>query len=321
MKDIVVIYHRADFDGIFCREIARKFLGDTAEYIGWDYGDPLVEVHSGCETLYVLDLSPECVAGMVACGGLVHPEAQKLVWIDHHKSTIEKFPGGVPGYRIDGVAACRLAWEWFKVELTPGLRLATKDAFVNRTLDEPYAVRLAGEYDIWDKRDPDAEVFQFGLQSMELKPLTWELLLGENSYDHAQNMCGWGRLCQQYQQRTDAEILPRGFLVEFEGLKFLALNTARCNSLSFAAKDVPETGHDALMGFYWTGTATSVSLYHARHRTDLDLSAIAVKYGGGGHRGACGFSLQSPAPEAPHLPFMYLIELAFPAGEKIPNGK
>lgn len=35
----VVIYHRADFDGLFCREIARKFLGDQAEYIGWDYGD------------------------------------------------------------------------------------------------------------------------------------------------------------------------------------------------------------------------------------------------------------------------------------------
>ena len=33
-----VIHHSADFDGIFCREIARKFLPD-AELIGWDFGD------------------------------------------------------------------------------------------------------------------------------------------------------------------------------------------------------------------------------------------------------------------------------------------
>lgn len=33
-----------------------------------------------------------------------------------------------------------------------------------------------------------------------------------------------------------------------------------------------------------------VSLYHSPHENkDYDLSKIAVKYGGGGHRGACGF--------------------------------
>ena len=43
------------------------------------------------------------------------------------------------------------------------------------------------------------------------------------------------------------------------------------------------------MGFNYDGKGWNFSLYHAKHRTDLDLSAIAVKYGGGGHRGACGF--------------------------------
>ena len=35
---ITVIYHSADYDGIFCREIAHKFLPD-AELIGWNFGD------------------------------------------------------------------------------------------------------------------------------------------------------------------------------------------------------------------------------------------------------------------------------------------
>jgi nanoRNase/pAp phosphatase (c-di-AMP/oligoRNAs hydrolase) len=60
-----------------------------------------------------------------------------------------------------------------------------------------------------------------------------------------------------------------------------------------ASKDIPQTGHDALMGFYYNGNGWTFSLYHAKHRTDLDLSAIAVKYGGGGHRGACGFTTKS----------------------------
>lgn len=100
MSKIVVIYHKADFDGIFCREIARKFL-PAAELIGWDYGDPEPEVGPE-DALYILDLS---VPGLMK-----HPS---LVWIDHHKSAIDKYPATIRGYRIDGVAACRLAWQWF----------------------------------------------------------------------------------------------------------------------------------------------------------------------------------------------------------------
>jgi hypothetical protein len=105
-------------------------------------------------------------------------------------------------------------------------------------------------------------------------------------------MLAEGKMLQTYQQRNDAGMMHRSFMVEFEGLKFLALTTARCNSLTFASKDVPETGHDALMGFYFTGQKWSVSLYHAKHKTGIDLSQIAVKYGGGGHRGACGFQVE-----------------------------
>lgn len=101
---IVVIYHRADFDGLFCREIAKKFLPD-AELIGWDYGDAKLPFPSE-GTVYVLDLSPECFES-------VPQHQERLIWIDHHKSAIEKFPATIPGYRIDGVAACRLAWQWF----------------------------------------------------------------------------------------------------------------------------------------------------------------------------------------------------------------
>src|SRR5512138_813842 len=97
-----VIYHSADYDGIFCREIARKFLPD-AELIGWNFGDPKV-LDNGSDIFYILDLSPECIDNTL--------DYSDIIWIDHHKTSIEKYPSDIPGYRIDGVAACRLAWQW-----------------------------------------------------------------------------------------------------------------------------------------------------------------------------------------------------------------
>lgn len=284
---IIVIHHSADFDGLFCREIARKFLPE-AELIGWDYGQPKIP-YTPDATIYILDLSPECLDGLPP-----HTEhCRNIIWIDHHKSAIEKWPSIISGLRIDGVAACRLAWQWF-AESEPFI--FQKRHFVDRQVKEPLAVQLAGEYDIWDKREPKAEVFQFSLRSVPAEELDWNALLAPDEGGYFTWLLDRGFLLRNYQQQNDAGVVNyRSFMVEFEGLKFLALNTARCNSLTFAAKDVPETGHDALMGFYFNGSKWSFSLYHANHRKDLDLSQIAVKYGGGGHRGACGFKVS-------HLP-------------------
>ncbi len=284
-----VIHHSADFDGIFCREIARRFLPE-AELIGWDFADQPLPIPEG--QIYILDLPVDRVFGFdyAKVGNQRGPQQPGgVVWIDHHKTSIDTHPTDIPGYRIDGVAACRLAWQWFNVAVS----LPTKEQFVAREVNEPLAVRLAGEYDVWDKRDPDAEVWQFALRSRELTPVDWDLLLGislPGVPTVALELMKDGRTLQRYQQRNDANLVNyRSFMVEFEGLKFLTLNTGSFNSLTFAAKDVPETGHDALLGFRWNGKQWSVSLYHAKHRTDLDLSEIAKRHGGGGHRGACGF--------------------------------
>jgi hypothetical protein len=54
-----VIYHSADFDGIFCREIAKKFLPTDTVFIGWDWKDkPIPFPDQGI--VYVLDLSMDC---------------------------------------------------------------------------------------------------------------------------------------------------------------------------------------------------------------------------------------------------------------------
>lgn len=306
-----VIYHSADFDGIFCREIARKFLPE-AELIGWNFGDKPLKIPEG--RIYVLDLPIDkpfngaFVNGWWSVDGeqtqpLDRIDWNNFVWIDHHKSAIESHPASIPGYRIDGVAACRLVWQWFMIHQHNAqnatnealqVPLPGKQDYIDRTVSEPLAVRLAGEYDIWDKRDPNAELFQHGLSSRELTDIWWSQMLRNDDTSAVLELLARGEAIQYAKQHEDASIVNhRSFLLEWEGLKFLALNTARCNSLTFAAKDVPETGHNALLGFYWNGNLWTVSLYHASHRKDIDLSQIAVKHGGGGHKGACGFTCKT----------------------------
>lgn len=298
-----VIHHSADFDGLFCREIARKFVPD-AELIGWDYGNAKLTFPATGD-VYVLDLSPECFADLPEFTARL----DRLIWIDHHKSAIEKFSPAIPGYRIDGVAACRLAWQWFSLISVDGadnVPLPNKEHFIDRQVQEPWAVRLAGEYDIWDKRDSDAELFQHGLRSEKLDENIWNALLDATNpmSSTVVRLLNQGRALQYARNRENASIIKEiGFDLEWEGLKFLACNAARYNSLLFLAGLLPS--HDACFGFKWTGKDWSVSLYHAPGKEHHDLSLIATKYGGGGHRGACGFRTNtlpflSPPPESPY---------------------
>jgi uncharacterized protein len=283
-----VIYHRADFDGIFCREIARKNLGENAEFIGWDYNDPLPQVPATAD-LYMLDISVD--------GMMDHP---RLIWIDHHKTAIEKYPATIPGYRIDGVAACRLAWQWFEEMRTRdpvGFGLPALQDYRNHYVVEPLAVRLAGEYDIWDKRDPRTDLFQHGLRSQDLTA-TWPALLdlGQWGETTVAELLKAGRVLEYARSRENESIIKaQGFTVDFEGHRFLALNTARCNSLTFTAGLTPE--HEGCLSFNWNGRRWRVSLYGVPGRAEIDFTPIAKKYNGGGHRQACGF-------ETNELPFL-----------------
>lgn len=316
MQKTTVIFHAADWDGLFCREIARKFLPD-AELIGWDFKDkPLAIPPEG--TIYILDLPVDRVFGFdfKHCEQhLMKPPVamERIIWIDHHKSSIESHPTDIPGYRIDGVAACRLAWQWFRIrheyvnsrgqlhhaESEPSL--PSKELFVDRRVPEPLAVRLAGEYDIWDKRDPRAELFQHGLRSRELGPDTWDILLsGPTAPEgdkqglaeiYVDTLLDAGKALQFARANEYRDVITQqGFDLKFEGLTFLACNSHELDIRShlFAAGIQPH--HDALLGFTYNGKAQDwrVSLYRIDGR-EVDILSIAKRYGGGGHPGACGF--------------------------------
>lgn len=324
--NIAIIYHDADFDGKLSNEACRYHLAGrhpeaNVHSYGWDYGRP---VPTPCEwpladngnvtvanwghydEIYIVDLSVDAL--------MERPELRsKIIWIDHHKSAIEKWDKGpdaqpLMGYRIDGVAACRLCWQWFSFGLGPNgdprqhpsdWYLPQIRDYIDRKVEEPTLIRLAGEYDIWDHRDPDAKALQFGLRSINDLHLAglihYQLACGTKDVVddlYLKPVIQSGHAIKAYcDKQNDEYSRSCSQTIRFAGLTFCALNIGqRGNSDLLRGGIQPE--HQACFAWRHVGdgeTPVYVSLYHAPGHEDLDLSEIAKRWGGGGHRGACGF--------------------------------
>ncbi len=323
MKNIAIVFHDADFDGKLSNEVCRfhlaKLYPESAIHsYGWDYGRPVpkpyewpladngaIAAADWChyDAIYIVDLS---VDELMADPAL----RSKIVWIDHHRSAIDKWDhiGDVTklvGYRIDGVAACRLCWQWFTFDKGPhgdprthpsDIYTPYKQDFIDRRMMEPELIRLAGEYDIWDHRDSNAKILQFGLRACserEFRELVqWQFDGRPEGEGLLQNVLGGGKLIKSYMDKQNAEYATQmSGDVFWEGLCFLAINSSHRNSDAFLG--AIKERHDALLNWRYDPKSrlATISLYHAPGHEHIDLSKIAVKYGGGGHKGACGFRM------------------------------
>jgi oligoribonuclease NrnB/cAMP/cGMP phosphodiesterase (DHH superfamily) len=309
-----IIYHDADFDGKLSNEVCRYWLNRlhpnaTIHSYGWDYGRPVpdenarthrITVEGGSanttyewtdyDAIYIVDLS---VDELMARTDL----DEKIIWIDHHKSAIEKWDNPlverlvIMGYRIDGVAACRLCWQWFVNSAGYLGVLPSKQDFIDRNVQEPALIRLAGEYDIWDHRNPNGKFLQFGLRSIDDAEFR-ELLMAQFSGlddNHLAAVIETGVSIKSYcDKMADEYSAAYAHTIKWNGLTFCVLNIGqRGNSDLLRGGIKPE--HDACFAWRFDGKQVMVSLYHIEGKTHHDLSLIAVKYKGGGHKGACGF--------------------------------
>lgn len=292
---ILLISHRADNDGKLSGDICFHYLSKNKDNsitsIGWDYGDPTPSV-DGFEAIWMVDISIEALMSDLKI-------ASGLVWIDHHKSAIEKWHKfwsemnmPVSGLRIDGIAACRLTWSFFNgVTVLP-------EHEASKMPGEPDGVFLVGLRDVWKHTGTEWEgvcnLLHLGLIA---RPddicLIWGG--GASDQDRIDDLVGGGMVIQAYSDNLMAEHQDRAAHVAcLFGLRFLVLNTPTRGSMAIDSKSralhSKGVDHDALLVWCHTGLGhVAVSMYHADHRKDLDLSVIAQAMGGGGHRGACGF--------------------------------
>lgn len=298
--NVAIIYHRADYDGILSGAIcaagvAKRYPHALVHSYGWDYNDPLPDANfETYDEIYIVDLSVDAL--------MERPALQKkIVWIDHHRTAIAKWGSNFIGEQVDGVAACRLCWEFFN----GNGEVLCVEAFACRRPNEPLLVYLAGVYDVWLKDNPsfeEAKNLQFGLRALRpeiFNDIVRESIDGpDDDIQLAKRISSIAldgeRIRTYCQKQNDDYAASYAQTLRWWGLTWCALNIGqRGNSDLLLGGIKPE--HDACFAWRWTGKEVMVSLYHIKGKEHHDLSAIAKSLGGGGHKGACGFRLSLEA--------------------------
>lgn len=291
-RKFAIIYHRVDSDGIMCQAIARWFVKPKGEIeeIGWHYGDAIPErdwaEYAG---VYMLDI---CIDQLMQ----IIPH-DKLVWIDHHISSIRAHPEypAENGLLDDRRSACFLCWRYFSAHE----RGVLTDSCLAYASVPKLVAHIAG-YDIHDlsRNHKQDNAVNLGLMHLyrQDKVGTLDEIEGALFYDQDPTSDPFHKQCSHvgfiladYLHGTNKQSLQRlGFNVVYEGFNFCVAN-AIGNSHFFDS--LPETNPaTALMLYQINGNGVvTVSMYNRDGWEHQDLSVIAKANGGGGHRGACGF--------------------------------
>lgn len=298
-----VLYHKADLDGVLSGVIANFYLSlryEEVKCIGSDYHLKInLEELKGYDQIYVIDFSND---------DLFKSElANKIIWIDHHVSAIEKYRElKLNQWCIDGVAACRLALQFFR---NLNYSFLTKADFFHRQVEEHLLVALAGECDIWDLTSPCAMPLNFGIADISFENVnsiyksTKNILTNGESknsdesrleeLNEAKQIEGWessviynaiqrGKGVIDYINSTSTRVPPNHILLD--GKVGRVFNTSIKSSLIHTLQ--PE--EDFIMVWYHLGkNRVTISFYSDK----VDCYKLAQQFGGGGHKGAAGCSV------------------------------
>lgn len=262
-KDIVVIYHANCSDGFGGAYAAWKKFGSKAEYIPvWHAVPPPPGLQD--KELYMIDfVYPEPYTKQLM------KQNKRVTAIDHHVTAkavtemTEKY-----SYALEHSGAV-LAWNYFH----PGKKV-------------PVLLKHIEDMDLWKFKLPRTkEIFSFlDLFNFEFK--VWDKFAKdfENPAKRKKHI-ETGKLILMHENiLIDRSVAKDAEKVFFEGHKTLAVNSSNFQSgigERLYTKQPP-------MAIIWQQRGGAIKVSMRSDRT-VDVSKIAQKYGGGGHKGSASF--------------------------------
>jgi oligoribonuclease NrnB/cAMP/cGMP phosphodiesterase (DHH superfamily) len=253
------------------------------ECIEINYGKPFpLEKIGQDEQVYIVDYSIE-PSEMFQLLEIT----KDVTWIDHHKTAIEKysdFPYEIRGVRFDGIAGCMLTYCYIH-HMTARGEGEIKPFDIAMTGDAPKFTKLIADWDVWKfAYGDDTRYFITAFNAYDFKPSSklWDRFFTFPDEMACGSMIQEGTTMATFRDGWAKEYCrTKGFETVIDGHKAFAMNLGNCNSEYF--KSV--VGYDILAPFCFDGDKWTVSMYSKT----VDVSEIAKKYGGGGHKGASGF--------------------------------
>ena len=315
----LVVYHRADMDGRLGAAIAYQALDGkgstdpgTTYYLGLNREDVTVDdilaAFPNLQQVYLIDysFSPDMVFALTA------REKIGVCLLDHHETAIKaigsairdwhcaakkRLCGVLPVAISDDAVCCKYIEVWPGRQ--SGVSLAWRFFFPNEAV--PCAVDLIRIYDTWSQ---DSLAWEDALHLNTALISTFDafpnfdsdvlarLLVDDN---YCSDLIAQGVFAERINGiRSSADSKSYGGTLEWEGITFLALNASGNSRVAEPA--TVDGVHEAVLLYRWAPRAGhwKVSLYNCTSLTAKPrLSDIAIKYGGGGHAGACGFQAKT----------------------------
>jgi uncharacterized protein len=292
------IFHHNDSDG-FCsaywvrQAIFSKIITDYSEgsipevlFVECTYPFEFdIDLIKENETIIIVDYSvePEVMDKLLQ-------KTPNICWIDHHISSFQKYSNYKQMNKIKGfqynvdksMAACALVYLYFFENCR------TNEEFELNYEKVPYFTRLISDYDCWKKEYKNlTNCFFLYINAQNQAPdsTIWDIL-NKTSKEDINKLAKSGELIQQYLNiSNDLNIKNYAFETKFEGHSALCINSCTKGSTQFG-KNINK--YDCCITFSFDGKKWNYGIYS----TKIDVSEIAKKFGGGGHRGASGYSTE-----------------------------
>ena len=268
---MVRIYYHNDADGRCSGAIAYRYFNGNCELYEMDYTKEFdFSVLSKDDIVYVLDYCLQPFELMLKLNN-----SCDLIWIDHHISAVKDYEASassIHGIRDISKAACMLTWNYFYPNKEPN-----------------WAVKYIEDVDIWKwEFEDDSKLFFAGLELWDFTPKSfiWDYLFGEDADAMVDKLKREGEFVDRFKVSFWKEIVSSfGFPLTFEGYtNCYACNQGKSGSNLFKSL---ESQFDIVIPFVYDGKSKQwrVSLFSKT----VDVSEIAKKFGGGGHKRAAGF--------------------------------
>lgn len=292
-KPDICVHHFPCDDGFGAAWTVWKKWGNTVEFIGLDYGNDLSrlpEQLSGKHILFV-DFS---VSADLLC--TLASEAKSLILLDHHVTAEKQLAPFVietefhynsvygPTSEITEKINQKTPIAYFNMEKS-GAKLAWEFCFPGENI--PDFIDYIEDLDLWRLQMPNAREFSLALRSYPYDFETWESL----SQD-VKSLIAQGEHIKRFYDKKVQDICKMAIYKTIAGHKVLIVNSPH-----FMASDVAHAllKQDETIAFAacWYESEKGLRFSLRSDDTREDVSKVAEKFGGGGHRNASGFSLES----------------------------
>lgn len=293
------IFHHNDADGYMSANIIyNSFDYETKksitkdDFICMDYTKPFdMSIIKLGEPVYIVDYSipPEKMKT------LLFAYTKDVTWIDHHISAIDSYKAypellnSIKGVRFDGISASALCYLYVNDKIV-NTGDHTKDYYqMMKNLEvAPLGISYINDWDVWNHFLNGSDKFMVALQAKLLKhsPMDSEWTDLGNRNEACTNLIKSGVVMDDFKLSWAETFRNRyGFCIKLDGHSVFCLNLGNANSTYFG--DLIDK-YDAVMTFCYNGELFNCSIYSNK----IDVSLIAKKYGGGGHKGASGFTFK-----------------------------